>query len=307
MDRAELDPATGRQSLKQVMGPDEFHSHVDDNAFTNRLARWSLREAARVHDDLAVRHPHTLAMIALAIGLEPHEVPRWRAIADGLVGPDDPDQPVIEQFAGYFDRLDVPITSWDANDMPCYPDGYHHFNCEDTMLLKQPDVIMLMHLLPEEFDLATKKANFEFYEARTLHKSSLSPAIHAIMGIEVGDADRALEYFRRSAFVDLADNQGNTHEGVHIASAAGTWQILVCGFAGFRVVDHQMTFTPWLPPEWDGIHFRLQWRGHAVDVSITHRDAAFTLHAPTGTVESILVAGQDVLLAAGSPRTVTLP
>lgn len=306
-DRSEPEPSTGRYSLKQVMGPDEFHSHVDDNAFTNRLAQWNLTEAARVHDQLAEDHPHTLAMIVRAIGLEPHEVTRWRTVAAGLSRPVDPDQPVIEQFAGYFDRLEMPITGYDENDMPRYPEGYHHFNCEGTKLLKQPDVIMLMHMLPDEFDHATKRANFEYYEARILHKSSLSPAIHAIMGIEVGDAGRAVEYFRRSAFVDLSDNQGNTHEGVHIASAGGTWQILVCGFGGFRVKHDRMTFEPWLPTEWDAIHFRLQWRGYPVDVSVSHSEITFTSHAPAGTTELISVVGEPVRLTAGIPCTVPLP
>ena len=84
------------------------------------------------------------------------------------------------------------------------------------------------------------------------------------MGIEVGDSARALQYFHRSALVDLSNNQGNTEEGVHIASAGGTWQILVSGFGGFRVMHQQMTFNPWLPPQWQGIRFRLRWRGNSV-------------------------------------------
>ncbi len=306
VDRAELDGATGRYSLKQVMGPDEFHSHLDDNAFTNRLAQWSLTQAVRVHEQLAEQHPDSLAEITKTIGLAEAEIEQWRTVAEGLAYRVDPEQPVIEQFAGYFDRLDVPITSWDENDMPRFPEGYDYFNCEDTMLLKQPDVIMLMHMLPDDFDLDTKKANFDFYEARTLHKSSLSPAIHAIMGIEVGDATRAVQYFRRSAFTDLADNQGNTQDGVHIASAGGTWQALVYGFGGFRVKRHQLTFDPWVPAEWERIHFRLQWRGRAVDVSIGHDEATFGLVAPEGTTEDILVTGHPVSLTAGTPITVNL-
>ena len=305
-DRVELDSATGRYSLKQVMGPDEFHSHVDDNAFTNRLAQWSLIESARVYEELKANHPEALAQITEKIGLQAAEVDQWRTVGGGIAYEIDPEHPVIEQFKGYFDRLDVPITTWDANDMPLYPEGYHHFNCEDTMLLKQPDVIMLMHMMPDDFDLETKKANFEFYEARTLHKSSLSPAIHAIMGIEVGDSTHAVGYFRRSAFVDLADNQGNTQEGVHIASAGGTWQILVCGFGGFRMKHHQLTFNPWLPAEWQQIHFRLQWRGNAVDVTIGHTEATFRLDAPDGDTETILVADRPVTLVASEPKTVDL-
>ena len=142
----------------------------------------------------------------------------------------------------------MPIAEWDDNDMPRYPKGYHHFNCETTKLLKQPDVVMLMYLLPDEFSAETKRANFEYYEARTLHKSSLSPSIHAIIGIEVGDTTRAVQYFERSALVDLADNQGNTAEGMHIASAGGTWQILVNGFGGLRILGGRITLTPGCRP-----------------------------------------------------------
>ncbi len=305
-DRAEPDRVTGRCSITQVMGPDEFHSHVDDNAFTNRLAQWNLEHAARVYRELSADRPDRLAEIASRIGLQPVEVEQWLRVAEGLRLEIDVTDPVIEQFAGYFDRLDVPITSWDENDMPRYPAGYHHFNCEDTMLLKQPDVIMLLHMLPDDFDRATKLANFEFYEARTLHKSSLSPAIHAIMGIEVGDAARAVQYFRRSAFVDLADNQGNTHEGIHIASAGGTWQALVCGFGGFRVRHGQPHFDPWLPDQWQGIRFRLHWRGHAIDVTVEHGAVTLTLDAPADQVVQVCVAGSPVRLVAGEERRVAL-
>ena len=164
------------------------------------------------------------------------------------------------------------------------------------MLLKQPDVVMLMHMLPDEFDPATKKANFEFYEARTLHKSSLSPAIHAIMGIEVGDTERALQYFLRSAFVDLTNNQGNTDEGIHIASAGGTWQILVCGFGGFRVQHDQLSFDPWLPAHWQRIRFRLQWRGNRESrSSIGHDDATLCLdgHRPASSRRSWSAANRS--------------
>lgn len=304
VDRAERDEATGRYALRAVMGPDEFHSHVDNNAFTNFLARWHLQRAAEVHAELAARQPTALAEIVTKIGLTPAEPARWRQVAAGLAEPRVVDG-VIEQFDGYFSRLDVPITQWDGNDMPKYPHGYHHFNCEDTTLLKQPDVVMLMHMLPGEFDRALKLANFEFYERRTLHKSSLSPAIHAIMGIEVGDARRAVQYFTRSAFVDLHDNQGNTRDGMHIASAGGTWQIVVHGFGGFRVIDGRMHFDPWLPDGWQQIRFRLYWHGSPIDIEIGHRIATFTLTGGEGDLVTVWVRGEPVDVTAG--RTTVVP
>lgn len=305
VDRAEWDEATARYALRTVMGPDEFHSHVDNNAFTNHLARWHLRRAAEMYDDLAARHPISLAGIVARIGLLPGEPVRWRQVAAGIAEPRLVDG-VVEQFDGYFARRDVPITEWDGNDMPKYPDGYHHFNCEDTMLLKQPDVVMLMHMLPGEFDRAVKRANFEFYERRTLHKSSLSPAIHAIAGIEVGDTRRAVQYFTRSAFVDLHDNQGNTAEGMHIASAGGTWQIVVHGFGGFRVVDGQMHFDPWLPDSWQEIRFRLYWHGSAVDVAIGQSAATFTVVGDRAVLITIWVRGEPVDVSTGLTTVVSL-
>jgi kojibiose phosphorylase len=304
--RAEHDPATDRYSLKQVMGPDEFHSHVDDNAFTNRLAQWALQESIRIYENLSLHHPGRLETIQAAIGLDRAEVDHWRRVAERMIFPLSPEEELIEQFEGYLDREDVPITEWDANDMPRYPPGYHHFNCEDTMLLKQPDVVMLMYLLPDDFTIETKRSNFEFYEARTLHKSSLSPAIHAIMGIEVGDHTRALQYFYRSALVDLADNQGNTAYGIHIASAGGTWQVLVNGFGGLRLRHGQLTFNPWLPDQWQEIRFRLRWRGNSLSITIGHREASFCLHAPAGVTEQLVVAARPLTLTANQPATVSL-
>jgi len=306
VERAEYEPNTEGYSIRQVMGPDEFHSHVDNNAFTNRMAQWALRQSAGIYSMLSTEYADDLAEIVDRIGLTPDEVVHWRTVADKISYHLDPDRGVLEQFDGYFGLKDVPITDWDHNDMPRYPEGYHHFNCEDTMLLKQPDVVMLMHVLPDEFSEEVKKANFEFYEARTLHKSSLSPAIHAIMGAEVGDSTRALQYFNRSAMVDLANNQGNTEEGMHIASAGGTWQILISGFGGFRVMHQQMTFNPRLPPQWHEIRFRLRWRGNSLQVAIKHDEATFCLDAPEGVTERVIVRGEPATLMANTPVTVQM-
>jgi len=292
-------------ALRGVMGPDEFHSHLDDNAFTNGLVRWHLGQAVALYDELRDHHPDALRELASKIGLEPKERDRWQDVALRLVQPRR-DGRVIEQFAGYFDRDDVPITEWDENDMPRYPKGYHHFNCETTKLLKQPDLVQLMYLLPDEFDAATKKANFDYYEARTLHKSSLSPSIHAIIGIEVGDTRRAVQYFERSAFVDLADNQGNTARGVHIASAGGTWQILVNGFGGLRILGGRMTLDPWLPDDWDGIRFRLRWRGRPLRVAVLPTHVELLLGGPAGGTE-VVVSGEVVWLTAGELLRIARP
>lgn len=303
--RAEPHADGDGSSLLRVMGPDEFHSHVDDNAFTNELARWHLRSAAALYERLAREKPHELAELAERIALTPEEPGTWAAVADGLAAPVVRDG-VIEQFAGYFGLRDVPVTAWDENDMPVYPQGLHHFNCEDTMLLKQPDVLMLVVMLPGLLTPEQARASFDFYEARTLHKSSLSPAIHAMVGLRVGDPSRAVRYFRRSAMVDLDDNQGNTHEGVHIASAAGTWQAAVFGFGGFRLVDGSPVVDPWLPPEWDGLRFRVAYGGLGLQVHVRRTEVSLTLVAPEGTTSVVRVWGAEVRCQAGIPVRVTI-
>jgi kojibiose phosphorylase len=126
------------------------------------------------------------------------------------------------------------------------------------------------------------------------------------MGIEVGDPRRAVQYFRRAAFVDLLDNQGNTAEGIHIASAGGTWQTIVCGFGGFRVRNGQMTFKPWLPSDWNAVDFRLKWHGNTVSVSADHTSATFVLTGPAGCRETIIINGRQITLQANTKVTVDL-
>ena len=295
----------GRYALSRVVGPDEFHEHVDNSAYTNYLVRWHLQQATHVYADLAVTHPGELASLAERIGLKPDEVQEWLKRAEQIRLPARNDDGVIEEFDGYFGLDSLPVAH-DDNDMPMYPPGYHHFNLAGTRLIKQADVVMLTYGLPDEFGDEVKRANYNYYEPLTLHKSSLSPAIHSVMGIEVGDPSRAVQYFRRAAFVDLVDNQGNTAEGIHIASAGGTWQMMACGFGGFRVRNGQMTFKPWLPPDWSAVDFRLKWHGNTVSVSADHTSATFVLSGPEGCRETIIVNDHEITLQADAKVTVDL-
>ncbi|MEU4419917.1 glycosyl hydrolase family 65 protein [Actinoplanes sp. NPDC024001] len=303
-DRLEATPE-GRYVLSRVVGPDEFHEHVDNNAYTNYLVRWHLQQAARVYAELSDTNARELAALSTRLGLTREEVEDWLNKAEQTHLPAVTDDGVIEQFDGYFGLATLPVEH-DANDMPMYPSGHHHYNLAGTKLLKQADVVMLTYVLPDEFSDEVKLANYEYYEPLTLHKSSLSAATHSIMSIEVGDPGRAVQYFRRAASVDLVDNQGNTEEGIHIASAGGTWQMMVNGFGGFRVRNGRMTFKPWLPPDWEAVAFRLKWHGNALSVSASGTSATFLLSAPEGCHETVLVHGREVILPAGTEVVVGL-
>ena len=306
ISRLEHNQEADRYELTRVIGPDEFHEHIDNNTFTNRMAQWHLDKAAEIYARLESESKADHVALKERLGLNEAEVAEWRHVASKIYIPVDQEKNLVEQFEGYFGLEDLRITEWDENHMPLYPEGHDHFSLNGTMLLKQPDVIMLMYMLPDEFSAAAKKANFDFYEQRTMHKSSLSPAIHAIMGIETGDHSSAQRYFERSAFVDLRNNQGNTADGIHIASAGGTWQAAVCGFGGFRVRHGQMTFNPWLPDDWDELHFAIRWRGAKLQVQVRNGDCSFLLtdaHKPltitVGEAQTELAPNQKHTVAFG--------
>lgn len=146
-----------------------------------------------------------------------------------------PSPHVMEQHEGYFNLKDDVITEYDENNMPVWPQDLDTARLNDYTVIKQADIVQLMHMFGEDFDLETKKVNFEYYEKRTMQKSSLSPSIYCIMGLVVGDHSKAYDYLMRTAKVDLTDNQGNTREGLHAASTGGTWQAAVYGFGGMQM------------------------------------------------------------------------
>ncbi len=303
--RLEYNIEKDRYEINNVEGPDEFHELVNNNVYTNYLTKWSLELSAQYYYQLKTEYPNRMNDLINKIGLKDEEVLKWSSKASKIYLPFDKKKELVEEFEGYFDLKDVPIIEWDKNGMPVYPNGYDHFNSGETTLIKQPDVLMLMYLLPDAFSDRIKKINYNYYEKRTMHKSSLSPSIHTIMGIETGNYERAFQYFKRSAYVDLIDNQGNTNWGMHIASSGGTWQALINGFAGLRVKKEQLTFNPWLPKEWADISFSLLWHGQSIKVRVTHSKMQFVLSIGTESEIKIQVAGKEVVIDSGKMVEVT--
>jgi trehalose/maltose hydrolase-like predicted phosphorylase len=237
-----------------VIGPDEYHGPVDDNAFTNVLARWNLRRAA----DLADRVPGLV---------EPGEVRTWRSVADGLADGYDPGTGVYEQFAGYH-RLEylLPAT---LGPLPVNADSVlGSERIAQTQIIKQPDVLMAYHLVPGDLMPGTLRANLDFYGPRTAHGSSLSPAIHAALLARAGAPDEALSWLRMAARLDLDDITGVTGTGLHMATLGGLWQAIAFGFAGLRSDRGVLRIDPQLPRAWSELTVRLRYRGRRVSVAI---------------------------------------
>ena len=257
----------GRFHIRNVIGPDEYHEDVDDNAYTNGMAAWNLQCAAHTAALLARRWPGRWDELRRKIHLEPDEPAEWRRMAAAMYLPIDPRTGLIEQFQGFFDLEEVDLAEFEPRTAPIDV-ILGRERTRRSQVLKQPDVLMLIALLWDRFPARVREANFRYYDQRTAHGSSLSPSIHALLAARLGDLATAERYFRQSAEIDLADNMGNAAGGVHAAALGGLWQAVVFGFAGTRFVGSRPSFDPHLPAGWRALRFRVRWRGVTYRVAI---------------------------------------
>lgn len=270
----------GSAHIRGVIGPDEYHVPVDDNAFTNVLARWNLRRAA----DLADRTPGLI---------DAGEIRTWRSVADSLVDGYDPGTGVYEQFAGY-QRLEclLPAT---LGKVPVAADSIlGSERIAQTQIVKQADVLMAFHLIPDEMLAGTLRANLDFYGPRTAHGSSLSPAIHAALLARAGLPDEALNWLRLAGRLDLDDTTGGTAIGLHLATLGGLWQAIAFGFAGLRSDHGVLRVDPRLPEAWSELTLRLRFRGRRVTISAYRDRVSVRSSAPI----SVALADRPAVLTA---------
>lgn len=269
VSRCEYNSEFDRYEIKAVTGPDEWHEPVDNNCYTNYLARWNISRGLEVAEILKEKYAAAYEDLSSRIVLNEEELVQWKTVRDKIYIPFNSEDKLMEQFQGYFKLTDVVIRDYDENDMPLRPKELKNMRASRTQIIKQADVVMLMLLLGEEFDEEVKRINYEYYEKRCLHRSSLSPSVHSIMGLHVKDSKNAYKYLRRSALVDLNDNQGNSREGIHGASAGGTWQAVICGFGGMNIDrDGILSFDPWFPEHWKKLAYKIYWRNSLLQVKI---------------------------------------
>ncbi|HSL28686.1 MAG TPA: glycoside hydrolase family 65 protein [Anaerolineales bacterium] len=268
--RAEWDEAEQRYEYNDVIGPDEYHDHVDNNAYTNYLARWNLLTALEILEWLGIHAPEAAEKLTRRLELAPDRLAHWREVLNRIYLPIR-DDGLIEQFEGYYQRREVDLAALE----PRHISAQALFGIEganETQVLKQPDVLMLQYLLRDQFTDEEVKVNYDYYTPRTdhTHGSSLGPAIQTIMACDVGKPDEAYEHFIRAVRADLRDVRGNARDGIHGASAGGTWQAVVFGFAGLRVSEKDWTITARLPRHWQRLAFRFFQRGKLQKVEITN-------------------------------------
>jgi len=253
----------GKGHLYGVMGPDEYHQVVDDNAYTNVMARWNLRRGADLLDESG--------------GTK--EANTWRSLAKELEDGWDPQRSLYEQFAGYF-TLESLLMS-DVAPPPAAVDlllGSERVAA--SQLIKQADVLMLHHLVPEEVEAGSLVSCLAYYEPRTAHGSSLSPAIYASLLARAKEPERAIVLFRLAARLDVDNLTGTTAGGLHLATMGGLWQSLAYGFLGLQAEPHTLAIDPCLPAAWSALGLRLRFRGHPIGIRAEHDRVTITCDAP---------------------------
>lgn len=266
--RVECDKRKKKCNIKNIIGPDEFHRNVNNNAFTNMMAKWNLLVAYKLF--LEIRKNVSLSKkLKEKLNLKKEEVSEWKKIAS-QIKINMNKKSVIEQFDGYFKLKKVSLTQTDENGIPVIPPTLKAKSISNTVLIKQADVIMMLCLLGDYFNLNTKIANYDFYINRTVHKSSLSPSTHVLIASEVGDLSRAYSLFKISLRTDITDVYGNSDEGMHAACLGGTWQALVFGFAGVKIKNRNLALSPHLPRAWKRVIFSLMWHGDNIKFELTN-------------------------------------
>jgi alpha,alpha-trehalose phosphorylase len=258
----------GKFCINSVTGPDEYNTVVNNNAYTNLMARENLRYAAETVQCLQTTYPGAYNALVQKTALEPSEPQAWVRAVESMYVPYDEKLQIIPQDDSFLDR-----EPWDFQNTPSdrYPLllFYHPLNIYRKQVIKQADVVLAMFLLGNAFSAEAKKRNFEFYDPLTTGDSSLSSCVEAIIAAEVGDIDKAIRYGMAALLMDLADVGGNVKDGCHIASMGGTWMMLTYGLGGMRDDDGTLSFWPRRAPEDNAIlRFPVTYRGQILEVEI---------------------------------------
>ncbi len=290
----------GRYHILGVIGPDEYHEGVDDNAYTNCLARWNLQRGLETAEWLQQRWPRRWAELAEQLALDGEELEGWRDIARAIYTGFDPRTKLFEQFRGYFDLEDIDLEQFEPRTAPIDV-LLGRERVARSQIIKQADVVLLVYLLWDELPAEVRVANFRYYAPRCAHGSSLSPSMHALVAARLGDRERARRYFRQAADIDLANNMGNAAGGVHLGAQGGLWQATVFGAGGVQVRDDGLWFDPALLPGWQRLELPLRWRGRQVAVTVSVAPPSIEVALERGPA---LVVG---LGTGGEPRAVLEP
>lgn len=275
----------GKLHINDVVGPDEYKEHVDDNAFTNYMAAWNIRKAMEYAAMLKEQKPEIYAHLAEKLDLERIE-PLWAEKLPLIYLPQPRADGVIPQDKTYLTLKEIDLTKYknQKNIGSIYRDFNQHQICS-MQVSKQADIMIMFLLLENQFEAEVKRANWNYYEPRTLHDSSLSLSTHTILASDMGNKELAYDLFQRAAAIDMGPNMSSSDAGIHAASIAGIWQSTVFGFGGVRMLEGKLRINPNLPEKWNSLSFYFYWKGQKIHAEINRDLMKLTNLTATAPVE----------------------
>ncbi|MDG3062666.1 glycoside hydrolase family 65 protein [Lacticaseibacillus casei] len=272
-DRVHFSQRTQQYMIHGVTGPNEYENNVNNNWYTNTMAVWELQYTLE-------RLAKGDADIVAALAVTDQEKQHWQAIIDHMYYPTDDQLGIFVQQDDFLDKDLRPASTIPADQRPIN----QHWSWDRILrspFIKQADVLQGLYFLNDRFTKAEKERNFDFYEPLTVHESSLSPSIHAVLAAELGKIDKATELYARTARLDLDDYNHDTQDGLHITSMSGSWLAIVQGFAGMRYDHDQLRFHPQLPKNWRRYQFKLNYRGRLLAVDVGQKVTVSLLAGPS--------------------------
>ena len=283
-----------------VTGPNEYENNVNNNWYTSYIACWCLRYAAEAVAWVRENSPEAYAAICAKRSFdEQAETAKWLEIDRNMYLGEDRELGIFLQQDGYLDKEQVLVKDLDPAERPINQ-KWSWDRILRSCFIKQADVLQGLYLFRDRFDEGTLRRNFDFYEARTVHESSLSPCVHTILAAQLGLMDKAYELYLRTARLDLDDYNREVEEGCHVTSMAGSWLAVVEGFGGMRIVDGVLSLEPRLPEAWQRLAFRIDYRGRVLSVEATHDRAIVSCE---GEPVEILLCGERLKVDGRTERS----
>ncbi len=277
-----------------VMGPDEFQMMVNNNCYTNFMGKVTLEYTLEVLERLQAKDSMAYDKVIKEHQLFEGERVNWKVIADNMYIPYDEETKLFEQHEGYFTLPHIDVDQIPVEDFPLY----HHWSYDRIYrndMIKQPDVLMMLLLYNGLFTKEKLRKNYEFYEPRCIHESSLSPSVHSILAAQLQKHEEAYKFFGFATRMDLDNYNRNTAEGLHTTSIAAAWMNIVYGFGGMRSDQEQLSFSPYIPASWNAFSFRIHYKNDVIQVEINQKESTFyTLH---GTEIDVKIYDQPITLS----------
>lgn len=284
-----------------VTGPNEYENNVNNNWYTNYMAKWCINYALENIEKIKEDYASDFKRISTKTKITNNELAVWKKVADTMYFPYSEAYQVYLQQDGFLDKELVPVSDLDTAHRPINQ-KWSWDRILRSPYIKQADTLQGFYFFEDDFTDEELERHFDFYEPFTVHESSLSPCVHSIQAAKLGRMDQAYTFYLRTSRLDLDDYNHEVHEGLHITSMAGTWMSIVEGFGGMRVKNDRLTFEPKIPNQWEAYSFKVNFRGNIIKVNVCKGHTHFSLD---GAQElQIMVNGKSVLISPNKLVTV---